>query len=68
MLVTWLTFQSGIAPYTLSLHIPSIELVDKQVFIAVWKLESVIAVWVYPNIEMNTSKKVSFFISVFIQK
>ena len=42
--VTPLTSQSGIAPYLLFVHRPSSGLVDKQSFIASWKLKSVIGV------------------------
>ena len=59
--VTLLTSQVGIAPYSLSLHKPSTGFVLKQLFIAVRKLASVIGVWAYPNIEMNTSKSVRIF-------
>ena len=43
--VTWLTSQSGIEPYSLSEHRPSSGFVLKQVFIASWKLASVIGVF-----------------------
>jgi len=64
MLVTLLTSQVGIAPYSLPLHIPSTGFADKQEEIAVRKLLSVIGVCENPRLEPKSKSRNIRFILV----